>query len=102
MNSQDSADLKTLENFITVLEYYDTKFDSNRKRQTVTCPFHDDSSPSLSLVFEDKGWFNCFGCGAGGNIFTFVALQEGLDCKKDFPKVLAKTRRICGINRRSI
>ena len=102
MNSLNSKDLQTLENFITVLEHYDTKFDPNRKRQMITCPFHDDSSPSLSLVLEENGWFNCFGCGTAGNIFKFVALQEGWDCKKDFPKVLAKTRRICGLNRRSI
>lgn len=36
------------------------------------CPFHKDTSPSLSLSNE-KGVFNCFGCGKKGNIITFYA-----------------------------
>ena len=36
------------------------------------CPFHADKDPSLSLS-NKKGVFNCFGCGAKGNIITFYA-----------------------------
>jgi len=39
------------------------------------CPFHADKDPSLSLSNE-KGVFNCFGCGAKGNIITFKAMLE--------------------------
>jgi len=45
----------------------------NRKLRI--CPFHKDTSPSLSLSNE-KGVFNCFGCGKKGNIITFYAMLK--------------------------
>lgn len=41
------------------------------------CPFHDDSTPSLSVGgVPDR--FHCFGCGASGDVIDFVARLEGL------------------------
>ena len=45
------------------------------RRKLRICPFHDDKDPSLSLSNE-KGVFNCFGCGVKGNIITFQAMLE--------------------------
>lgn len=39
------------------------------------CPFHNEKSPSLS-VSGSKQMYYCFGCGAGGNVFTFVMNYE--------------------------
>jgi DNA primase len=39
------------------------------------CPFHNEKTPSFS-VSRDKQMYYCFGCGAGGNIFTFLMEYE--------------------------
>jgi DNA primase len=42
------------------------------------CPFHNEKTPSF-FVSVDRGNYYCFGCGAKGDIFTFVEEFEGLD-----------------------
>jgi DNA primase len=42
------------------------------------CPFHNEKTPSF-FVSPDRGSFYCFGCGAKGDIFSFVEQFEGLD-----------------------
>lgn len=44
------------------------------------CPFHNEKTPSF-FVSADRGSYYCFGCGASGDIFTFVEEFEGLDFK---------------------
>ncbi|MBR6796545.1 MAG: DNA primase, partial [Clostridia bacterium] len=42
------------------------------------CPFHNEKTPSFT-VFPGTRSFYCFGCGTGGDIFTFAMQAEGLD-----------------------
>lgn len=42
------------------------------------CPFHNEKTPSFH-VFEDTQSFYCFGCGAGGDVITFIRQIENLD-----------------------
>jgi DNA primase len=42
------------------------------------CPFHNEKTPSF-FVSPTRGTYYCFGCGAKGDIFTFVQELEGLD-----------------------
>ncbi|MEA3421171.1 MAG: CHC2 zinc finger domain-containing protein, partial [Acidobacteriota bacterium] len=41
------------------------------------CPFHSEKTPSFT-VDNDKQLYHCFGCGAGGDIFTLVMEKENL------------------------
>ncbi|MBR1486729.1 MAG: DNA primase [Synergistaceae bacterium] len=45
---------------------------------TGLCPFHDEKTPSFH-VFTDTQSYYCFGCGASGDIFTFIMKTEGLN-----------------------
>ena len=42
------------------------------------CPFHNERSPSFYVFRETQTW-HCFGCNKGGDIFSFVQEQQGLD-----------------------
>ena len=56
------------------------------------CPFHDEKTASFH-VNSEKQVFHCFGCGVGGNVFTFRMRVEGLD----FPDVVRVLGRELGI-----
>lgn len=42
------------------------------------CPFHSEKTPSFN-VSPENGFFHCFGCGAGGDVITFIRRIENLD-----------------------
>ncbi|MCI6495680.1 MAG: DNA primase [Anaeromassilibacillus sp.] len=42
------------------------------------CPFHSEKTPSFN-IYSENGSFYCFGCGAGGDVITFVMKIENLD-----------------------
>ncbi len=56
------------------------------------CPFHSEKTPSFT-VSPDKQIFFCFGCRAGGNVFSFLMKQDGLQ----FPEAARMLARRYGI-----
>jgi DNA primase len=54
------------------------KLDKAGKNMKARCPFHNEKTPSF-FVSPDRDSYYCFGCGAKGDIFTFVQEFEGLD-----------------------
>jgi len=59
---------------------------------TGLCPFHSEKAPSFS-VSREKQMFYCFGCGVGGNVFSFLVKHEGLS----FVEVVRKLARRVGV-----
>jgi DNA primase len=51
---------------------------SGVRRLQGLCPFHEERTPSFGIDPVEK-LYHCFGCGAGGDVFTFVMETEGLD-----------------------
>ena len=74
------SEVKQQLNIRQVVEFYG--FNVNRAGQFI-CPFHNDHKPSASIKND---YFNCFVCGAGGDLITFTAKLHGLNnydaCKK--------------------
>src|ERR1700680_168000 len=57
------------------------------------CPFHNEKTPSFS-VNPERGFFHCFGCGAGGTVFNFLMKVEGLS----FPEAIRSLATRYGVS----
>lgn len=74
-----SSDIKQMYSMRDIIERYGLVPD---RKGFVRCPFHEgDNDASMKIYDKD---YNCFGCGANGDIFTFVQEMEGLAFKKVF------------------
>jgi len=57
------------------------------------CPFHSEKTPSFT-VFPASQDFHCFGCGAGGDVISFVMRMENLE----YPDAIRFLAKRCGVN----
>ena len=67
--------LDRVELFDVVSEHVSLK--RRGKRWVGLCPFHAEKTPSFT-VNPELGLFKCFGCGKGGDLFSFVQLRENV------------------------
>lgn len=77
MNVDQVQEVKEHTDIVELMSTYLTlkKAGANFK---ANCPFHNEKTPSL-MVSPERQTFKCFGCGEGGDVFTFVEKMEGLD-----------------------
>lgn len=110
-------ELKSANDIVSVVSGY-ANLKKQGKNQQCLCPFHSEKSPSCT-VFPDTQSFYCFGCGAGGDVITFIMKIENLsyleavkflceksgismpeDSRSENPEIKLKTK-IYEINRES-
>jgi DNA primase len=82
---QNSVDIVDIISEVVLLKQVGRNF-------TGLCPFHSEKTPSFS-VNREKQIFYCFGCGTGGNVFSFLMKQEDLS----FVEIVKKLARRAGI-----
>ncbi|HEX6147317.1 MAG TPA: DNA primase [Acidimicrobiia bacterium] len=55
-----------------------TKVKRSGRSHMAVCPFHEEKTPSMSID-PARGLYHCFGCGKGGDVFSFVQETQGVD-----------------------
>lgn len=65
-------EIKSRLSITTVLSHYHLQPD---RHNFLKCPFHGDQDPSLK-IYPETGTFNCFGCGAAGDVIEFIERYE--------------------------
>ena len=84
-------DLRMAANLVQVIQEYVPLKRVGSKYKGL-CPFHSEKTPSFH-VDPDKGFFHCFGCGAGGDVFKFLELHE----KVAFPEAVRMLAQKFGV-----
>ncbi len=85
-------DVRSRLNIAEVVGEYVRLTPAGKGRLKGLCPFHKEKSPSFQ-VDTDQGYFYCFGCKAGGDVFSFVQRTENLS----FGDALRKLAERAGI-----
>ena len=75
----DRDDLERIRQAVNLVEMFEGVTTVRKVRGTfkALCPFHTEKTPSLSID-PARGLYHCFGCGVGGDVFTFVQETQGL------------------------
>lgn len=78
-----SIDIERLKSGLDIVEVVGSYIDLKRSgsEYQACCPFHDEKTPSFSVV-PNKGFYHCFGCGAHGDVIDFVAEYTGVSFKE--------------------
>lgn len=76
----EKEQVKKEADLVGLFEAFGVTLSKKGKSHMGKCPWHEDSSPSLS-VDSEKGLYHCFGCGESGDVFSLVGKMKGLDFK---------------------
>lgn len=89
--------LEKIKNRITVSDVVSqyVRLDRKGDRYWGLCPFHQEKTPSFTVV-DEKGFFKCFGCGKGGSMFDFIMEIEHVD----FPQAVEILAKKAGVELR--
>ncbi len=77
LNEEMIEEIKTQNNIIDIISKYVPLKKSGRNYKGL-CPFHHEKTASF-MVSEEKQFFHCFGCGAAGDVISFIMKIENLD-----------------------
>jgi len=69
-----------------IYSYYIEDYKIRGNEFICLCPFHDEGTSSFNANLE-TGVYHCFGCGAKGNVVTFVAEMENINNKEAWKKI---------------
>jgi len=87
-----SQTVKQQADIVKVIEGYIRLRKAGAQNYTGLCPFHKEKSPSFS-VHAVRQFYHCFGCGASGDVFSFVAKIENVS----FPEAVRIVAGKCNI-----
>lgn len=92
--ANDRDDIERVRQATNIVELVEAVTSVRKQGRTymAVCPFHQEKTPSMSLD-PAQGVYHCFGCGKGGDIFTFVQETQGLR----FPEALELLASRAGI-----
>lgn len=82
----DVEEIKSRLNIVDIIGSY-VKLTQAGTNYKALCPFHNEKTPSF-VVNEERQVFHCFGCGKGGDIFTFIQETDGVSFREAL-KILA-------------
>ncbi len=76
INDQVIEEVKDRADILEIISRY-TELKKSGNNYMGLCPFHDEKTPSFSVVPE-KGFYHCFGCGESGDVISFLMKKENL------------------------
>ena len=80
MASDDVREIKSRLDIVEIVSEY-VKLKRNGRTFWGCCPFHNEKTPSFS-VSPERQTYHCFGCGKGGDIFSFIMDTEHLEFRE--------------------
>lgn len=81
-------DVRQATDIVDVISQY-VRLQKRGKNYLGLCPFHTEKTPSFT-VNREKGLYHCFGCGVGGNVFTFLTQYEKISFSEALRQLAAR------------